>query len=148
MQVSTGHLSDVVEYADALAPAAAGTDDTLNGNGIDMLNAAGCDFIVAFGTITTAAVTTIIIEESNDDATYTTVSGSSTSVAVADDDSIAVLSVRRPKFAKRYLRVTVTRATANAVIHMGIAAIWQQSGAVTQGSQSDTTLIAAGATKV
>ena len=137
-----------VDYADALDAAVAGTTDTLAGNSIDMINAHGVDFLIFFGTITAAAVTTVIVQESDDDSAWVTVTGTSTSIAVADDDSMCVIRLIRSNFARRYLRVSVTRATANAVIEKGVAMIYQNAGAITVGGQSDTVLIAAGVTTI
>ena len=146
MQSSTS--PPVVDYVDALAPAAAGTDDTLSGNEVDMIDAFGADFILFTGTITATAVTTFKLQQSDDDSTYADVTNATVSIAVADDDAMAVIRIMRPKFTMRYLRCQVVRATANAVINMGAAVVYQNSGAVTIGSQGDTTLVAAGVVNV
>ena len=116
----TSHLASYVEYAVAMGYNGAGTGDTIDGTGID-----------------------VKVQESDDNSTYTDVSGSSTAVTDADDNKLVKISVRRPKFKKRYARVHVTRATANSTVNAATAIVWDQAD-----SPPDTDAVAAGVTKV
>lgn len=116
------NLTKIAEFRRAGNAVAAGSTDS-NGTGIDMRGYDGITFIVAFGTITATAVTGIKVQQSDDNGSsddYTDLTGSAQSVADTDSNKIVVTEVFRPT--KRYVRVVVTRATANAVID-GIFAI-------------------------
>lgn len=111
---------------------AAGTSD-VNSTGVDMQDFETVTFGVMFGTITATAVTSIQIDHSDDNSTYNAVAGSKVTVPDTASNKIAFTEAIRPT--KRYVRCTVDRGTANAVID-GIIAI--RSGArkapITQGS--------------
>lgn len=111
---------------------AAGTSD-INSTGVDMQGFETAVFFVAFGTITSTAVTSIQIDHSDDNSNWAAVAGSKVTVPDTASNKIAVVEVVRPL--KRYVRCTVDRGTANAVVD-SILAI--RSGAktapITQGS--------------
>ncbi len=106
----------------AMAPVAAGTSDTQNGLTIDTLGHESIVFVVFLGTLTATAVTTIKLQygalaNASDmaDITLATVS-----VPQSTGSNLGWLSVEVHRPTKRYLRVCVTRATANAVINGAI----------------------------
>lgn len=111
---------------------AAGTTD-VNATSVDMQGFETVAFAVAFGTLTSTAVTSIQIDHSDDNSSFAAVAGSKVTVTDAMSNKIAVVECVRPL--KRYVRCTVDRGTANAVIDAIIAI---RSGAktapVTQGA--------------
>lgn len=102
---------------------AAGTDDTLNGDILDLQNCDSVTGIVALGDVTATAVVTLKAftgdESDLGDGAYETVTATVTADATSADDKLLVLDVIKP--AKRYVRFDVVRATANAVIDAGVA---------------------------
>lgn len=117
----------------ALAPAAAGTDDQLDGTGVNMRTTGNgftsVAFAVLFGTITASAETTIAVQQSADDGStdaYTTISGSEVTVPADGDDAVYFTDVVEPT--KPWVRVIVTRATANAVVDGGVGHFYNGSG--------------------
>ncbi len=142
MQLSTGHLTEIVEVIDAVDSTAAGTSD-VNGNAIDMQDAFGCMFVLGLGTITDTAVGGLKIQESDDDSTYTDVTNATQAHATtSDSDKLLIMDVRRPGFSMRYLRAVVERGTANSVIDAVFGLKYQKHGTVTQGANASTTVIA------
>ena len=77
-------------------------------------------FIVTFGTITATAVTSCKLATSSDDSSFNDLAGTAITVADSDDNQAVVLDLIRPQ--ERYIRCTVDRGTANAVID-GIVAV-------------------------
>lgn len=115
---------------------AAGTDDTQDGTVLDMSGWDGVVFIALFGTLTATAVTDIRAREGDESdlSDAADLVGTKVSLTATTHDNLAgILDVYRPL--KRYIRVRVTRATANAVID-GIIAIQYRGkkAPVTQGS--------------
>lgn len=113
---------------------AAGTDDTTASDAIDMSGYDGVVFIALFGTLTASQVTSMKAQQDTASAMSTAadLEGSSVGPLADDDDNqCLVLDVYRPR--ERYVRVVITRATANAVID-GVIAIQYRSrkGPVTQ----------------
>lgn len=102
------------KFVRVLNAQAAGTGDTLTSSSVDTIGFSGFRAIAAFGTITATAVTTFKLQDSDDDSSYNDVSGSSISVADTDDNKCVISDVYRPL--KRYVKVLITRATANAVV--------------------------------
>lgn len=102
---------------------AAGTDDTLSGDILDLQNCDSITGIVALGDVTATAVVTLKAytgdESDLGDGAYETVTATVTADATSGDDKLLVLDVIKP--AKRYVRFDVVRATANAVIDAGVA---------------------------
>ncbi len=99
---------------------AAGTSD-VNGSAIDMKGYDSVTFIVGFGTITATAVTSIKIQQGAVSNLSDAADLAGTGISVADDDDNQIVAVEVVRPQKRYLRVTVDRGTANAVIDFGIA---------------------------
>lgn len=100
----------------AKAATAAGTGDTLSTSVIDTAGYAGCAFIVTFGAITANAVVTIKANQGEDSGLSDTadIEGSAISVADDDDGQTFVVDINQPT--DRYVRLQITRATANAVV--------------------------------
>lgn len=100
---------------------AAGTS-AVNGAIIDMADFEGVQFVVALGALTATQVTSLKAQHGDaanlSDAAD--MAGTLTGPALdADSNKTLVLDVNRPT--KRYIRVVVNRATANAVIDSGMA---------------------------
>lgn len=123
---------------------AAGTTD-VNSSSVNMEGYDCVAFAVAFGTITSTAVTSIQIDHSDDDSSFGAVAGSKVTVADTASNKIALTEVVRPE--KQYVRCTVDRGTANAVID-GIFAIRTRArkAPVTQGSTVVGTTVIVGST--
>lgn len=100
----------------------------INGTGIDMQDFDSVKFICLMGALTATQVTSLKAQGSNDNGSvdpYADITGMATAAAAdADSNKILALEVNRPQ--KRWIRVVVNRATANAVID-GVVA--HQSGA-------------------
>lgn len=95
---------------------AAGTGDTINGTVIDMQNYDAAAFYVMLGTIATGGVATVRLQQGalSDGSDMANMTGQSVVFNDTDDNLMAVLEVNRP--IKRYVRCTITRATANVTI--------------------------------
>jgi hypothetical protein len=116
--LSGGLLTSVV-----MREVAAGTTSTTS-TAVDMLGYAGVRFIAAFGALTASHVTSVHAQHSDDNSTFEDVAGSSTGALEASPGTtasgkLAILDIFKPT--KRYVRVSVNRATANAVINGVIA---------------------------
>lgn len=102
---------------------AAGTDDTLNGDILDMQGFDGVCFICKTGDVTDTSVITLKSYEGDEsdvsDGAYNTVAATVTADATSGDDKLLILDVKG--FTQRYVRADVVRATANAVIEAVIA---------------------------
>ena len=92
---------------------AAGTTD-INSSSVDMANFDSVQFVVAFGTITATAVTSCKLQTSSDDSSFNDLTGTAITVADDDDNQVVVLDLGKPL--ERYIRCTVDRGTANAVV--------------------------------
>lgn len=102
---------------------AAGTTD-IDCTAVDMTGYNSVRFIALFGTLTTTHVTKLVIKQSSDNGStddYTTIL---TGTAMADGDSNKVLIAEVNFPGKRYVRCTVDRGTANAVIDGVIAELF------------------------
>ncbi|MDG3003242.1 hypothetical protein [Paludisphaera mucosa] len=115
------NITRVVGIDVAIDPVAAGATDA-NGKVIDTLGYESIAFAINIGTITSTAVTGLKIQSGAlaNGSDMADVAGSA--VAIADTQSNKVAwsaEVHRPS--KRYVRVVVTRATANAVVAGGVA---------------------------
>ena len=104
---------------------AAGTTP-VNSSVIDMQGFEGVMFIASFGAITATAVTGIKIQQGNASDGSDAIDLTGTALAILDTASNKVLVSEIYKPEKRYLRVVITRGTANAVVD-GVVA--QQFGA-------------------
>jgi len=102
---------------------AAGTTDQ-NSASVDMADFEGVIFLAAFGTLTATQVTSLKAQQSSDDGSsdaFADLEGTSVGpLADADGNKMLALDVYRPR--ERYVRATIDRGTANAVID-GIVAI-------------------------
>jgi hypothetical protein len=129
-------------YVDiAMAPVAAGTGDTQTGNTIDTAGYESIVFIVYLGTLTAGAVTTIKLQYGNasNASDMADIPNSSISVPQATGGNVGWWSVELHRPTKRYVRVAVVRATANAVINgadviMGRAAVQPAAQGVNMGN--------------
>lgn len=106
------------KFDKVLIATAAGTDDTLSGDILDLQN---CDSVVGvaiLGDVTTTSVVTLKAytgdESDLSDGAYETVTATVTADATSADNKLLVLDVIRP--GKRYCRFDVVRATANAIV--------------------------------
>ena len=110
-------------YTDiAMAPVAAGTGDTQTGDIIDTAGWESIAFVVYFGTLSAGAVTTIEVQygSQSNGSDMAAIANSSVSVPQSTGSNQGFLSAEVYRPTKRYLRVAVVRATANAVINGGI----------------------------
>lgn len=106
---------DVVEAAGA-----AGSTD-LTSDSVDMAGFDGVLFIAHLGTLTAGQVTALRSQHSADDSTFGDIAdGATGNAADGDGNKLLFVDVYRPQ--KRYVRVILDRATANAVLN-GIIAI-------------------------
>lgn len=123
---------------------AAGTSD-INSTGVDMEGFETATFVVAFGTITATAVTSIQIDHSSDNSSYAAVAGSKVTVPDTASNKLAITETVRPTL--QYVRCTVDRGTANAVVD-GIFAIRSRAKKypITQGSTVQGTTVIIGST--
>lgn len=111
--MSIGNLSANVKITKVKAATAAGTTD-INSDSVDMQGFDGVLFFTTFGVITASAVTSIQADQSSDDSSFNALLGTKVVVAADDDNQTFFLDIVRP--GKRYLRLTVDRATQNAVV--------------------------------
>jgi hypothetical protein len=101
---------------------AAGTT-TVNTSSIDTLGYEAARFVAGFGTLTATQVTNLKIQSSPDNATWTDVTaGVTANMLDADSNKLLIAEIYRPP--QRYLRGTVVRGTANAVIDFVIAELF------------------------
>lgn len=107
------NLSANVKITKVKAATAAGTTD-INSDGVDMQDFEGVMFIVTFGTITASAVTSIQADQSTDNSSFDALKDTKVVVAADDDNQTFFLDIYRPL--ERYVRMTVDRATQNAVV--------------------------------
>ena len=117
---------------------AAGTTD-VNSTGVDMQGFESVTFYVLFGAITATAVTSVKAQQSADDAAsdaYADLEGTGVAVADDDDNQVVALEITNPR--ERYVRCTVDRGTANAVID-GIIAV--QTGPVSEPVTHDSSTV-------
>lgn len=125
-------LSDS-KYLRIQDPVAAGTADTTESDIIDMQGFDSVEFITSIGTITATGTVDVQVQQDSDSAggSMADLLGTKISYTAADGDKLAVHDIHRPK--ERYLRVTVVRATANAVIDLITARLYNaKSKPVTQ----------------
>ncbi len=95
---------------------AAGTS-TITSTAIDMQGFDRLSIIALFGTLTSTTVTSIKLQQSDDDGAsdaYDDLAGSALSIPDTDSNKMLQSDLIRPT--KRYVKVVVTRGTANAVI--------------------------------
>jgi hypothetical protein len=121
-----------------LAGAAAQT--AITSSAVDTAGFAGVRFLVLIGTVATSAVTSIKLQQSDDDAAsdaYSDILGSSQSIADSADNTHIYVDIFHPQ--KRYLKLVVTRGTADATIGGVIAELYGASSLpVTQVATGET----------
>lgn len=112
---------------------AAGTSN-INCTSVDMAGFDQVTFIAAFGTLTATQVTGLKLQHSDDNSSFSDVTSGATT-AMQDGDSNKILTATYSRPSKRYVRVVVTRGTANAVVD-GVFALQSLARAmpVTQSS--------------
>jgi hypothetical protein len=111
-----------IKVTRVLNAVAAGTT-AQNGSVIDMADYEGVVFLAAFGALTATQVTSLKAQHGDQSnlSDAADLAGTLTGpMADADSNKTLVLDINRP--VKRYIRVVVNRATANAVID-GVVAI-------------------------
>jgi len=109
-------LSSNTQVQRVINATAAGTT-AITGTAIDMQGFDRLSIIALFGTLTATAVTGIKLQQSDDDGstdTYDDLAGSALSIPDTDSNKVLHADLIRPT--KRYVKVVVTRGTANAVI--------------------------------
>lgn len=91
-------------------------DTAITGSTIDTLGFTGCLFIVQTGTVTASAVTSFKVEhsDSSDMSGNADILGTSQTIADTDDNKVFYLDIHKP--VKRYLRLLLSRGTANAAV--------------------------------
>lgn len=115
------------------AGAAAGTTDVTDASSVDMAGWDGVLFIASLGTLTATQVTALKAYGSTDDSTFVELEATTAAAADTDSDLALVLDVVKPTY--RYLRATLDRGTANAVLDGIIAIRYRGSKSpVTQGA--------------
>lgn len=126
-------LTQLVSTQRVMNGVTAGTTSTTS-TAVDTLGYAAVRFLALFGTLTASQVTNIKVQHSDDNSTFADVSTSASS-NMADADSNKALIVELFKPQKRYVRLSVQRGTANAVIDGVVAELYRPSfGAVTAHS--------------
>ena len=98
------------------ASARAAGQTAINGAMVDMQGYEGVVAVVEMGTIAATAVTSIKWQQSDTttSADFSDLEGTGIDIADDDDDKIFVSELYRPT--KRYVRIVVARATANAAV--------------------------------
>lgn len=109
-----------VKQTSVVAATAAGTS-AVNGSVLDMLGFEGVAFTAMFGTLTSGAVTGIKVQHGDLANGSDMADLAGTALAIADTGSGKCLTSEVIKPRKRYVRVVVTRGTANAVIDRVLA---------------------------
>jgi hypothetical protein len=97
--------------------AGAAAQTAINGAGLNMAGFDGVLVVVPVGTLASTAATSIKMQQSSDDAAadgYSDIVGTSQTIADDQDDKTFYIDLQRPT--KQYVRVVVSRGTANATI--------------------------------
>jgi hypothetical protein len=119
-----------------MSPVAAGTGDTQTGDIIDTFGWESIAFGVSFGALTAGAVTGLKVQYGNqaNGSDMADVAGSPISIPQATGSNQVWWSAEIYRPTKRYLRVAVVRATANAVINAAMVMMFRSLiGPPTQG---------------
>jgi hypothetical protein len=106
-----------VKPVSAITPTAGVAAATaITGSIIDTLGFNGVLFVIPFGTIASTAVTSFKVEHSDasDMSGNADIAGTAQTVADTDDDKVFYVDIRKP--VKRYVRLLVSRGTANAAL--------------------------------
>lgn len=111
------NLSKNVRISQAITPTdgAAGTT-TINGATLDMQGFDGVLMLVTFGAITSGAVTSIKAQQgqASNLSDAADLAGTGQTIADTDDEKTFFIDLYKP--VERYVRLTVPRATQNAVV--------------------------------
>jgi hypothetical protein len=133
--LAIGNLRKVV-----LHDAASAATTTLNGSIVcDTQGADGITVIAALGDVTTGSVLGLQVQhgDSNSTTGMTDITGASVGfTAGASNADLKLLQVNVGKLTKRYVRVVITRGTANAVLN-GVFGILHGQGREFDGTQGD-----------
>jgi len=115
-----------VKWQKMLDDQAAGTDDTVSADILDLAGANAAIGIVALGDVANTSVCTLkayVGDESDlSDGAYLTTTATVTATASSADDKLLVLDCK--ELTKRYLRFDLVRATANAAVDAGISGVY------------------------
>ena len=123
------------------ASARAAGQTAINGAMVDMQGYEGVVAVVEMGTIAATAVTSIKWQQSDTttSADFSDLEDTALTIADDDDDKIFVSELYRPT--KRYVRIVVARATANAALRAATYIQYKaRSAPVTQGTDVTTEL--------
>jgi len=115
---------------------AAGTTE-IDCTSVDMLGFESVIGVAAFGTLTSGAVTALKWQGSTDNSTWSDLTGTALSIADTADNKLLVSELVKPLY--RYVRLVITRGTANAVLD---SATCYQYGARVLPTTNDTTVAA------
>jgi hypothetical protein len=119
--IRLGADTKIASVITGTAGAAAST--AINGTILDMAGYRSVLFVVPFGPIVGTAVTSLKVQQGNDSglSDAADLEGSSQTVADTDDDKIFFVDIHNVQ--KRYVRLVVSRATANATL-MAVALLY------------------------
>ena len=123
------------------ASARAAGQTGINGANLDMQGYEGAVAVVEMGTIASTAVTSIKWQQSDTttSADFSDLEGTGIAIADDDDDKIFVSELYKPT--KRYVRLVVSRGTANATLRAATYIQYKaRSAPVTQGTDVTTEL--------
>lgn len=113
----------------------AGTSSTTSST-VDTLGYAGVRFVASFGALTASNVTNLKVQGSSDDVSYADLTGTATAnLGDAGSGKLLIVEVFKPQ--QRYLRASVQRGTANAVINGVFAELYRPAFA---GVTADATV--------
>lgn len=112
------NLQTIVQPRRVVNATAAGTT-AINSSSVDMSDFAGVLFLVLLGTLTSTTVPSVKVQQSDDDSTFEDLASSSVAATDADGNKMLAVEVRGPL--KRYVRIVITRATANTVVDGAVA---------------------------
>ena len=112
----------------------------VNCTSVDMAGFDSVTFVACLGTLTATQVTSAKLQHSDDNSSFSDVtSGATANMADADSNKLLIASYKRPT--KRYVRLVVSRATANAVIDSVVAYQYRaRTRPVTQSSTISATI--------
>jgi len=111
-------LLDNIQIKRVLAPVVAGTS-TQTTSSVDCAGKQCVLFVTGLGTLSAGNVNTVKIQGSDDNSAWVDLTASSFTVPDSEDNLLVLAQVVRP--VHRYVRLSIARATANAVIDLVIA---------------------------
>lgn len=111
--IQTFHDDVKIVQAVTITAGAAGAT-AINGTAIDMSGYERCLFVVQFGAIVATAVTSIKVQQDTTSAMSSAadLAGTGQTVADTDDDKVFYIDIQKPR--EDFVRLVVSRATANA----------------------------------